>query len=145
MSLFPTLKAMVRAAFSSKIGATFRSFPPAKLGINLFWRTFAVLLLLLMTSFALWSQGFALWQQYPRAQTLAGQLMTAVNITRSALVYTQPAQREALLAALNKDERVGVYLREVSDVVQPLENTRFLGWLTSSIEEGLGSDTVLTL
>lgn len=113
--------------------------------INLFWRTFVVLLLLLITSFALWSQGFALWQQYPRAQALAGQLITAVNVTRSALIYAQTQKREALLATLNKDERMGVYLREPTDTTSPIENTRFMGWLASSVYEGLGNDTELAL
>jgi two-component system, OmpR family, osmolarity sensor histidine kinase EnvZ len=111
--------------------------------LPLFWRTFSLLLLLLFVGFSLWSQGIAVRQEYPRAQAMAGQLATAVNLTRSALVYSKPSDRTALLQELNQDERVGVFVREDGDTVVPVEDTRLNVWLTQLMQENLGKSTIL--
>lgn len=111
--------------------------------LPLFWRTFGLLLLLLFAGFALWSQGIALRQEYPRAQALAGQLTTAVNLTRSAIVYSKPSDRIALLAELNQDERVGVFVREENDQVLPLSESRLNAWLSQMVQDSLGKNTLL--
>jgi two-component system, OmpR family, osmolarity sensor histidine kinase EnvZ len=109
--------------------------------ISLFWRTFGLLLVLLFTGFALWSQGIAIRQEHPRATALAGQLVTAVNLTRSALVHSKPSDRATLLLELNQDERVGVFVREESDAVIALPESRINGWLQSLLKDSLGKDT----
>jgi two-component system, OmpR family, osmolarity sensor histidine kinase EnvZ len=111
--------------------------------ISLFWRTFGLLLVLLFTGFALWSQGIAIRQEHPRATALAGQLVTAVNLTRSALVHSKPSDRATLLLELNQDERVGVFVREESDTVIALPESRINGWLQSLLKDSLGKDTVI--
>lgn len=111
--------------------------------ISLFWRTFGLLLVLLFTGFALWSQGIAIRQEHPRAVALAGQLVTAVNLTRSALVHSKPTDRATLLLELNQDERVGVFVREESDNVVPLVDTRINTWLQTLLRDSLGKDTLI--
>ncbi len=111
--------------------------------ISLFWRTFSLLLVLLFTGFALWSQGISIRQEHPRAVALAGQLVTAVNLTRSALVHSKPADRAALLLELNQDERVGVFVREEADSVVPLLDTRINAWLQAMLRDSLGKDTLI--
>ncbi len=111
--------------------------------ISLFWRSFGLLLVLMFTGFGLWSQGIALRQEHPRAVALAGQLVTAVNLTRSAIVHTKAVDRAALLLEMNQDERVGVFVREDSDVIKPLLDNRINGWLQSMLADSLGKDTVV--
>lgn len=111
--------------------------------VSLFWRSFGLLLLLLFIVFGLWSQGIALRQEHPRAVALAGQLTTAVNLTRSALMHSKPSDRENLLNELNQDERVGVFLREESDTTLPLPESRLNAWLQTLMQDSLGKDTVL--
>ena len=111
--------------------------------LSLFWRSFSLLLILLFASFALWTQGMAVRQEHPRAQTVAWQLVTAVNLTRSALVHAKVAERGALLKQINQDERVGVFVREGFDAVIPLKPERFNDLLQASVQERLGAGTVL--
>lgn len=111
--------------------------------IPLFWRTFGLLLVLLFIGFALWSQGIALRQEHPRASALAGQLSTAVSLTRSALVHSKTEARSTLLIELNQDERVGVFVREESDTIKPLDTKRMNTWLEAMVKERLGASTVL--
>jgi two-component system, OmpR family, osmolarity sensor histidine kinase EnvZ len=111
--------------------------------ISLFWRTFSLLLALLFLAFGLWSQGIALRQEHPRAQALAGQLVTAVNLTRSAITHAKPEERAALLLEINQDERVGVFVREGTDAIVPLPDQHINDWLQALLQERLGKDTVL--
>jgi two-component system, OmpR family, osmolarity sensor histidine kinase EnvZ len=111
--------------------------------IPLFWRTFGLLLVLLFIGFGLWSQGIALRQEHPRAIALAGQLVTAVNLTRSALMHSRPTDRTELLLELNQDERVGVFVREETDAIKPLPDHRITDWLQTLVKESLGANTVL--
>jgi two-component system, OmpR family, osmolarity sensor histidine kinase EnvZ len=111
--------------------------------IPLFWRTFSLLLVLLFVGFALWSQGIALRQEHPRAVALAGQLTTAVNLTRSALTHSKPSDRSTLLLELNQDERVGVFVREESDDIKPLPSNRLNDWLQALVKDSLGANTLL--
>ncbi len=100
-------------------------------------------MVLLFTGFALWSQGIALRQEHPRAVALAGQLTTAVNLTRSALTHSKPTDRNTLLLELNQDERVGVFVREESDDIKPLPDNRLNDWLHALLKDSLGADTLL--
>ncbi len=111
--------------------------------INLFWRSFSLLLALMCVGFALWSYGFTMRQEYSRAQALAGQLTTAVNLTRSAIMHAKATNRAALLLELNADEQVDVFVREADDVVLPLEDTALSHWLLSMLQTRLGKTTQL--
>jgi two-component system osmolarity sensor histidine kinase EnvZ len=111
--------------------------------LSLFWRSFGLLIMLIFIGFALWARGMQLRQEYPRAQALAGQLAIAVNLTRSALMHTKPANRTPLLLELNHNERVDVFIREAADSSIPLENTGLNLWLRTLLEDRLGKDTLL--
>jgi two-component system, OmpR family, osmolarity sensor histidine kinase EnvZ len=102
-----------------------------------------LLMVLLFMGFALWSQGIALRQEHPRAIALAGQLTTAVNLTRSALIHSKPTDRSALLLELNQDERVGVFVREESDDIKSLPSNRLNDWLQLQVKDSLGANTIL--
>jgi two-component system, OmpR family, osmolarity sensor histidine kinase EnvZ len=111
--------------------------------INLFWRSFGMLFALMCIGFALWSYGFNMRQEYSRAQALAGQLTTAVNLTRSAIMHAKATNRASLLLELNTDERVDVFVREASDVVVPMEQTTMYLWLHTLLRDRLGKGTQL--
>jgi two-component system osmolarity sensor histidine kinase EnvZ len=86
---------------------------------GLFWRTFLLILLLLAASSAAWLQSFRLFEREPRAQQLANQVASIVNITRSALLYSDPIVRLALLADLADNQGIRIAPLEQTDVVKP--------------------------
>jgi two-component system osmolarity sensor histidine kinase EnvZ len=111
--------------------------------LSLFWRSFGLLLALMCVGFALWSYGFTMRQEYSRAQALAGQLTTAVNLTRSAIMHARSTNRASLLLELNTDERVDVFVREGNDTIVSLEDTVMHHWLHSLLKNKLGQHTQL--
>jgi hypothetical protein len=62
---------------------------------GLFWRTFLLILLLLAASTLAWLQSFRVFEREPRAQQLAQQMISIVNITRSALLYSPTTRASA--------------------------------------------------
>jgi len=86
---------------------------------GLFWRTFLLVLLLLAGSSVAWLQSFRIFEREPRAQQLAEQVISIVNITRSALLYSDPVVRPVLLAELADSQGIRIVPLEPSDTVQP--------------------------
>jgi two-component system, OmpR family, osmolarity sensor histidine kinase EnvZ len=87
---------------------------------SLFWRTLALVLLLIVASLAAWLQSFRVFERAPRAQTVAQQVVSIVNITRAALLYSDPFVRRDLLAELAANEGIRIYPLEPTDDVQAL-------------------------
>lgn len=110
---------------------------------GLFWRTFLLIALLIAVSLAAWFQSFRVIEREPRAERVAMQLVAIVKLTRTALLYSDPDLRRALLQDLESNEGVRVYPREITDrhTLQPD------GSLTRLIEKNirgrLGEDTVI--
>jgi len=67
---------------------------------GLSWRTFALIALLIAVSLTAWFQSFRVIEREPRAQRVALQLVAVVKLTRTALLYSDPDLRRALLLAL---------------------------------------------
>src|ERR1700712_2257973 len=88
---------------------------------GLFWRTFLLIALLIAVSLTAWFQSFRVIEREPRAQRVALQLVAIVKLTRTALLYSDPDLRRALLQDLESNEGVRVYPRESADrfVQQP--------------------------
>src|SRR5258708_2409688 len=82
---------------------------------GLFWRTFLLIALLIAVSLAAWFQSFRVIEREPRAQRVALQLVAIVKLTRTALLYSDPDLRRALLQDLESNEGVRVYPRETTD------------------------------
>jgi len=91
---------------------------------SLFWRTLLLVLLLIVASLGAWIQSFRVFERAPRAQTIAQQVVSVVNITRAALLYSDPFVRRDLLAELAANEGVRIYPLETDDVVRPLPMSR---------------------
>jgi two-component system osmolarity sensor histidine kinase EnvZ len=110
---------------------------------GLFWRTFLLIALLIAVSLAAWFQSFRVIEREPRAQRVALQLVAVVKLTRTALLYSDPDLRRALLQDLESNEGVRVYPREVTDkhTQQPDESLNRL--IERDIRARLGEDTVI--
>ena len=109
---------------------------------GLFWRTFLLIALLISVSLAAWFQSFRVIEREPRAQRVALQLVAIVKLTRTALLYSDPDLRRALLQDLESNEGVRVPAREDRQVqLQPDESLNRL--IEHDIRSRLGDDTVI--
>ena len=110
---------------------------------SLFWRTLLLVLLLIVASLAAWLQSYRVLERGPRAQTIAQQVVSVVNITRAALVYADPFVRSDLLAELAANEGVRIYPLEPDDKVAPLPDGPLIKLMEQAIVNKLGADTRL--
>ena len=108
---------------------------------SLFWRTLLLVLLLIVASLGAWIQSFRVFERAPRAQNIAQQVVSVVNITRAALVYSDPFVRRDLLAELAANEGVRIYPLEPTDVVAPVADGPTLRMAAKGIVDRLGPDT----
>jgi len=108
---------------------------------GLFGRTFLLLTALMLASLAAWLQAFRNMEIEPRAHQMAQQIVTAVNITRAALVYSAPIRRRFLLLDLATNEGIQIYPRDPGDRTEALPDTDLLQWAAAQISRQLGPDT----
>jgi two-component system osmolarity sensor histidine kinase EnvZ len=108
---------------------------------GLFWRTFLLILLLLAASSLAWWQSFRVFEREPRAQQLAEQVISIVNITRSALLYSDPALRLTLLADLADNQGIRIVPLEPSDEVRAFSDHPFLRRAHERVQQELGTAT----
>jgi two-component system osmolarity sensor histidine kinase EnvZ len=110
---------------------------------GLFWRTFLLILLLLAVSSLAWLQSFRLFEREPRAQQLAEQVISIVNITRSALLYSDPIVRLALLADLADNQGIRIVPLEQSDTALPFPDNPVARRAGERVSSALGPRTRL--
>ncbi len=110
---------------------------------SLFWRTLLLVLLLIVASLAAWLQSYRVLERGPRAQTIAQQVVSVVNITRAALLYADPFVRSDLLAELAANEGVRIYPLEPGDKVTPLADGPLIKLIEQAIVSKLGAGTRL--
>lgn len=108
---------------------------------GVFWRTFLLLVLLICASLTAWFESFRIFERTPRAQQIAQTIVSVVNVTRSALVHSDPAKRTDLLADLASNESIRIYPLETSDVVEPLRDTASNGLILDYVRARLGQET----
>ncbi len=108
---------------------------------SLFWRTFLLILLLLAASLAAWVQSFRIFERGPRAQQIAQQVVSIVNLTRSALLYSDPTTRRFLLADLADNEGIRIVPLEPTDQVKPFPDIPLIDLVADQVTERLGPDT----
>ena len=87
---------------------------------NLFWRTFILLMLLIVFSVMGWLQSFRVLSETPYAMSAARQIVTMANLTRYALVSADPIYRPDLLMVLASREGLRILPKEPTDDYQPL-------------------------
>ncbi len=111
--------------------------------LGLFSRTFLLLTVLMTASLAAWLQAFRSMEVEPRAQQVAQQIVTVVNITRAALVHSAPQERRYLLLDLATNEGIQVYPHEKDDITVRLPDRQVLQRVEDQVIERLGPDTVV--
>jgi two-component system osmolarity sensor histidine kinase EnvZ len=112
---------------------------------GVFWRTFFLIAVLIAASIAGSYQSFRILERGPRAEQAAQLIASIVNLTRSALIHSDPEKRRALLIDLAQNEDVRIYPLESSDQIAALPNQVFLKSIAASIRKRLGDDTRISL
>ncbi|HUN91302.1 MAG TPA: ATP-binding protein [Burkholderiaceae bacterium] len=110
---------------------------------SLFWRTFLLIVALIATSSWVALQIFQLVEQDRYAQQVARELVSIVNTTRSALVYSDPTRRRGLLLELIDAEGIRVVPRETSDQVQAFPPRPLVERTIEYVAARLGPDTLV--
>ncbi|WP_456238877.1 ATP-binding protein [Schauerella aestuarii] len=113
----------------------------SRLKLGLFGRTFLLLAALMLVSLGAWLQVFFSMELGPRANQMAQRVVTAVNITRTALVYAQSEERSKLLLDLATNEGIQVYPRELTDFAEPLPDDRYWQRVAENIRFRFGPET----
>jgi two-component system, OmpR family, osmolarity sensor histidine kinase EnvZ len=112
--------------------------------ISLFWRTFVLLVLLILASSVVWFFSFRTLESESRAVLSARQISSAVNLTRSSLVHADAIYRTALIKNISEQEGLHIRPREVEDKVIPYELDNYRKLLQSELQRRLGSDTIIS-
>ena len=113
------------------------------LGLNLFWRTFFLLAILLTGGVFAWLQTLRALELEPRAVESARQTAGLVNLARASLKQADGINRIALLKSLTVQEAARVTLREPSDQWEAFETDRFTRLVSRQLHSTLGKDALV--
>ena len=113
------------------------------LGLNLFWRTFFLLAILLAGGVFAWVQTLGALEFEPRAVQAAQQTAALVNISRAALRQADNINRVALVKSLGSQAPVRVTPREPGDRWEPFEVDRFTRRVSEELRQALGPDALV--
>ncbi|HET7774736.1 MAG TPA: ATP-binding protein [Azospira sp.] len=103
-------------------------------------RAFILLAVLLLVSVSVWIALFRVAEREPRARQLAQLTASVVNITRAALLSSDPVLRRDLLRELSEREGLRLYPAEEPDRVTPLPDKDFLNIFQQEARELMGPD-----
>lgn len=112
--------------------------------ISLFWRTFVLLVMLILASSVVWFFSFRTLESDTRAVISARQISSAVNLTRSSLVHADAIYRTALIKNISEQEGLHIRPREPDDKVIPYELDQYRQLLQTELQRRLGGDTVIS-
>lgn len=115
--------------------------PQPRLALNLFWRTFALLALLLTGGVLAWQYTFKALEAEPRALENAHQLAGLVNLSRVALAHTDAINRVAVIKSLADSQEVQLRVAEPGDAWEPQRGTPFQQSLAQALRQRLGEGT----
>ena len=114
------------------------------LQISLFWRTFVLLVLLILASSLVWYISFKTLESDSRAQLSARQISSAVNLTRSSLVHADAIYRTALIKNISEQEGLFIRPREPTDKISLYATDNYRKLLQFALLKKLGNDTVVS-
>ena len=109
----------------------------------LFWRTFLLIVGLSVASLVAWVPTVRVVERVPRAHQLAEQVVSIIDATRIALVYSDPERRRELLRDLFENESLRVVPLEASDRVLPMNDSSVLRLVEQEVRQRLGTGTRL--
>lgn len=110
---------------------------------SLFWRTFLLLCGLIFFSVIGWLQSFRVLSELPYSQGVAQHIVSTANLTKYALVSSDPLYRVDLLKVLASREGLLISPRDKTDRVVPLPANGFNTLIEQLVKNALGPDTVL--
>ena len=113
------------------------------LGLNLFWRTFILLAVMLAGGVAAWVGTLRALEIEPLAVRSAQQTAALVNVARAALKPVAGINRAALLKNLASQDAVRVSLREPTDQWEPYAVDRYTRRVATELQTLLGAGTVV--
>jgi two-component system, OmpR family, osmolarity sensor histidine kinase EnvZ len=114
------------------------------LQISLFWRTFVLLVMLILASSVVWYISFKTLESESRAQLSARQISSAVNLSRSSLIHADAIYRTALLKSISDQEGLHIRPREPEDKIAVYALDSFKQQLQSELQKRLGADTIVS-
>ncbi len=114
-----------------------------RVGLNLFWRTFFLLAVLLLGSILAWLQTLRALEFEPRAIQTAQQIASLVNLSRTALVHSDAIARVSLLKSMREQEGVHILPREPGDAFEPFDTDALGQRISAELVNRLGPATVV--
>lgn len=112
---------------------------------TLLWRSVLLIALLLVIANLAWLQIFRVSERVPRARQIAQQVVSIINLTRTALVTAQPSKRYTLLDELSQQEGIQIHLAEAGEIVAPLPDRPYIRVVAAEVLRQLGPDTRFTV
>jgi two-component system osmolarity sensor histidine kinase EnvZ len=112
-------------------------------GFSLFSRTFFLLALLLGAGIFAWVQTLRALELEPRAVQAAQQIASLVNLSRTALRYTDGINRVTVVKTMTDQESIRILPREPGDRWMPFEVDRFTRRVGAELRSRLDRDTVV--
>ena len=112
-----------------------------KHGLSLFWRTFVLLVLLLLGSVLAWTKTLNELESEPRAIQTARQIASLVNLSRAAVMHSDSITQVSLFKTMKDQESVVIKPREPNDVVQALKNNEPNRFIEAELKQRLGANT----
>ncbi|HBN74099.1 MAG TPA: sensor histidine kinase, partial [Sutterella sp.] len=114
---------------------------------NLFWRTFILLMFLIVFCVMGWLQSFRVLNETPYVQATAQQIVSMAKLTRYALISADPVYRSDLLLVLANQEGLRILPKEPTDTVVPLSQgasyASSIEDIKATVRYSLGAGTVL--
>ncbi|MGN6528420.1 MAG: ATP-binding protein [Burkholderiaceae bacterium] len=113
------------------------------LSLNLFWRTFFLLAVLLTGGILAWVQTLRQLEFEPRAVIAAQQIASLVNLSRGAMAHVDGINRIALMKSMTDQEAVRVLPREPKDRWEPYDVDAFTRRIAAELRVRLGDGTIV--
>src|SRR5204863_645683 len=116
---------------------------PKHVALSLFWRTFFLIALLLVSGVFAWTQTFRALEFEPRASQAAQQIASLVKIARAALLASDGINRVALIKGISNQESLKLKPREPGDKWEPYDSDKISRTIADQIRAQLGPDTLV--
>ena len=109
--------------------------------MSLLARSFLLIAALIVTAVLASFQIYRVHSREPRANELAQQTVSTVNLTRAALVNADPFRRRDLLVELNESEGLRVFPATASEKLEALPEDPLLDRVAPRVRKALGGQT----
>jgi len=108
---------------------------------SLLWHTFILLAVLVLATTVAWFEIFRAYELEPRARQISQNFVSIVNLTRTALITSQPERRHELLSELAEREGIQVYPAEAGERIVPPGDRPLVRLVSEMVRRQLGEDT----